>query len=57
MCSHAPLCLRADLVEVTVYLTPAGTLDEGGVRQPAYLNFDAALLGPPAGELTVSQPC
>ncbi|BDA44598.1 hypothetical protein COCOBI_06-0740 [Coccomyxa sp. Obi] len=30
-------------VEITT-----GTRDEGGVIQPAYLNFDAALLGPPA---------
>jgi len=34
-----------------VFLTPAGTLDEGGVVQPAYLNIDALLLGPPAGAL------
>lgn len=34
-----------------VYLTPAGTVDEGGVEQPAYLNIDALLLGPPAGAL------
>ncbi len=38
----------ADLLSVVVFLTPAGTRDEGGVIQPAYLNFDAALLGPPA---------
>ncbi len=30
-------------------MTPAGTVDEGGKEQPAYLNFDVALLGPPAG--------
>jgi len=34
-----------------VFLTPAGTLDEGGVVQPAYLNIDALLLGPPAGAM------
>ena len=32
-----------------MWLTPAGTVDEGGKEQPAYLNFDVALLGPPAG--------
>jgi hypothetical protein len=32
-----------------VWLTPAGTQDEGGVLQPAYLNFDIALMSPPAG--------
>ena len=30
-------------------MTPAGTVDEGGVVQPAYLNFDVSLLGPPSG--------
>ncbi len=38
---------------MTIFLTPAGTRDEGGVIQPAYLNFDAALLGPPANGITV----
>lgn len=33
---------------MTIWLTPAGTFDEGGVEQPAYLNFDIALLAPPA---------
>jgi hypothetical protein len=32
-----------------IWLTPAGTEDEGGVPQPAYLNFDTTLLGPPHG--------
>lgn len=45
----------ADLLSVVVYLTPAGTRDEGGVIQPAYLNFDAALLGPPAHGLKVRE--
>ena len=40
--------LHADLLQITIWLTPAGTVDEGGVKQPAYLNFDIALLGPPA---------
>ncbi len=39
----------ADLLQVLVWLTPAGTVDDGGKEQPAYLNFDVALLGPPAG--------
>jgi hypothetical protein len=38
----------ADLLSLTVFLTPAGTVDEGGKVQPAYLNFDAQLLGTPA---------
>jgi hypothetical protein len=40
--------ITSDLLSITVYLTPAGTRDEGGKLQPAYLNFDAQLLGPPA---------
>ncbi len=39
----------AELLQVVMWLTPAGTVDEGGKEQPAYLNFDVALLGPPAG--------
>ena len=35
-------------------MTPAGTRDEGGAIQPAYINFDAALLEAPAHELKVS---
>lgn len=41
---------------MTVFLTPAGTRDEGGVIQPAYLNFDVVLLGPPANDMTVHAP-
>ena len=41
-----------------MWLTPAGTMDEGGVEQPAYLNFDAALLGRPSNnEMEVSLLC
>ena len=48
----------ADLLQLTVWLTPAGTIDEGGVEQPAYLNFDAALLGRPSNnEMEVSLLC
>lgn len=40
-----------------MWLTPAGTVDEGGKEQPAYLNFDVALLGPPSGsEMQVILP-
>lgn len=44
--------VNADLLSLVVFQTPAGTR-EGGVLQPAYLNFDAALLEPPANELKV----
>ena len=47
--SHGVPAVCADLLQITIWLTPAGTVDEGGVQQPAYLNFDIALLGPPAG--------
>ena len=36
-------------MQVVIWLTPAGTVDDGGLEQPAYLNFDVALLGPPSG--------
>ena len=49
MSADSVICLRADLLQITVWLTEAGTVDEGGKTQPAYLNFDVALLGPPAG--------
>ena len=45
MCLHMP----ADLMQVLIWLTPAGTVDDGGKEQPAYLNFDVSLLGPPSG--------
>ena len=41
------------MLSVVAYLTPAGTLDEGGVVQPAYINFDADLLSPPTGAMKV----
>ena len=38
----------ADLMSIMLWMTPAGTLDEGGVPQPAYLNFRQRLLHEPA---------
>lgn len=46
-------CPAADMLSVTVFVTPAGTKDEGGMVQPAYLNFNAQLLGPPAPGMKV----
>ena len=37
------------MMQVLIWLTPAGTVDDGGKEQPAYLNFDVSLLGPPSG--------
>ena len=36
----------ADMLQLLVWVTPAGTVDDGGVEQPAYLNFDIAPHGP-----------
>ena len=41
------------MLSVTVFLTPAGTKDEGGKPQPAYLNFNAQLLAPPTPGMKV----
>ncbi|CAK0783230.1 hypothetical protein CVIRNUC_006429 [Coccomyxa viridis] len=41
--------ITTDLMQVLIWLTPAGTVDDGGKEQPAYLNFDVSLLGPPSG--------
>ena len=38
----------ADLLKMTIWETPAGIVDEGGVVLPAWLNFGITLLGPPA---------
>lgn len=47
-----------ELMRVLVWVTPAGTMDEGGVEQPAYLNFDTTLLSAPLGnEMSVRGPC
>ncbi len=38
-----------------MWVTPAGTVDEGGVMQPSYLNFDTTLLAAPLNnEMSVS---
>lgn len=52
--------VHAELLEVIVWLTPAGTEDEGGFKQPAYLNYETGLLGPPHGnemQVWLSQRC
>jgi hypothetical protein len=40
--------ITTDVLQLTIWLTPAGTRDEGGKVQPAYLNFDVALIATPA---------
>ena len=47
------LCWRADLLRFTAYRTDKGSLDKGGLPQPAFLNFDASLLYPPAHTIQV----
>lgn len=39
----------AELMRLLMWVTPAGTVDEGGVMQPSYLNFDTTLLAAPLG--------
>lgn len=41
------------MINFVAFVTPAGTRDEGGVEQPAYINFEAELLAPPTGALKV----
>lgn len=48
--------MMSGMMSVIISVTRAGGLDFGGVPQPGYLNFDASLLGPPAGDMTVSHP-
>lgn len=43
----------SDLLRFTVYRTDKGSLDKGGLPQPAFLNFDAALLYPVAHTMQV----
>lgn len=43
----------ADLLRFTVYRTDKGSLDKGGLPQPAFLNFDAELLFPVAHTMQV----
>lgn len=50
-------CVRADVLKMTIWQTPAGIVDEGGVVLPSWLNFGVTLLGPPAnGIMHVSAP-
>lgn len=41
---------KTSTLDMKVWVVPAGALDEGGVPQPAYLNFRTALLTSPAGD-------
>ena len=47
-CLDSIVYMCADLMSIMLWMTPAGTLDEGGVPQPAYLNFRQRLLHEPA---------
>jgi hypothetical protein len=38
----------ADVLRMTIWQTPAGIVDEGGIVLPSWLNFGITLLGPPA---------
>ena len=54
MCQR--LHCRADLLRFTVFRTDKGSLDKGGLPQPAFLNFHAKLLYPPAHPIQVRTP-
>ena len=48
------------MMQLLCWVTPAGTRDEGGKVQPAYLNFALALLATPAHgvmEVRLSSTC
>ncbi|CAL8466272.1 g5808 [Coccomyxa elongata] len=40
--------VTTDVLKMTIWQTPAGIVDEGGVVLPSWLNFGITLLGPPA---------
>ena len=46
--------ITSDLLQLLIFVTPAGTMD-AGVVQPAYINFDAALLRHPTADLQAWQ--
>lgn len=52
--------LRADVLKMTIWQTPAGIVDEGGFVLPSWLNFGITLLGPPANgvmHVSTTPPC
>ncbi|KAK9902757.1 hypothetical protein WJX75_005073 [Coccomyxa subellipsoidea] len=40
--------ITTDVLRMTIWQTPAGIVDEGGIVLPSWLNFGITLLGPPA---------
>lgn len=42
--------INSDLLQLLMFVTPAGSIDRG-VAQPAYINFNAALLGHPTEDM------
>ena len=42
--------INSDLLQLVIFVTPAGSID-AGVEQPAYLNFDAAMLRHPTDSM------
>ena len=43
--------MHADVLRMTVWQTPAGIVDEGGMILQAWLNFGITLVAPPANGL------
>ena len=48
--------MRADVLKMTIWQTPAGILDEGGMLLGAWLNFGLSLEAPPANGLMHVSP-
>ena len=48
--------LRADVLKMTIWQTPAGIVDEGGYVLPSWLNFGITLMGPPANGVMHVRP-
>ena len=44
-------CVPTDVLRMTIWQTPAGIVDEGGMVLEAWLNFGITLTAPPANGL------
>ncbi len=49
-------CCAADVLKMTIWQTPAGIVDEGGMVLGAWLNFGLSLEAPPANGLMHVSP-
>lgn len=49
-CWNQGVGCNAGTLELKIWSVPAGVLDEGGMPQPAYINFQLKLLASPKGD-------